>query len=499
MNDTVPKYIGFENELLNYLLGVDGEDNAARAAAAIVEGHHHSFGCRSDDVESSVNEFDSLGFRFYIDHLHAEISSPLTASARDLVFVSRVARHMLQHCVRRAEKNLGVPVCVGLDTTSRHGTSWGSHVNVTIARSAFDRWREAEWAPLMNQWVPFLVTSPGLFGAGKLGAEAGGASCLYQMSQRADFIDKVVGLETVTSKSAICERDEALADPTRFSRFHIIVLDLNRCEFANFLKFGTCQLLLSLVEEGFSLPDLRLANPLAAFATSSRDLAFREPLELSDGRRMTALEVQYRLAESVADAVAKNSAASEVPEAELIVKLWIQTLDDLAHRAPILTKRLDYVVRRELIRRARLASSDRSQAAEAADIDYGTVGGVFERLERAGAVESLEDFLPPRAGIVQVMLPREFARGLLLERFGAQVLEANWHYLVVQDSSGEPWEIVLDDPVNSDELLRVAQTTADKASCLAGLIRQGFAKKCEWKIGLLVVSGPHCKEDNHNE
>lgn len=499
MNDTVPKFIGFENELVNYLLGAPSDDNAARAAAAIVEGHHHVFGCQSVDVESSVNEFDPMGFRFYVDHLHAEISSPLAASARDLVFVARVAHHMLQHCVRRAEQNLGVSVCVGLDTTSRHGTSWGSHLNIMVARSAFDRWRAAEWAPMMKQWVPFVVTSPGLLGAGKIGAEAGGSRCLYQMSQRSDFVDNVVGLETVSSKSCINERDEALADPERYARFHIIAFDLNRCEFANFLKFGTSQLVLSLIEEGYSLPDLRLANPLAAFATSSRDLQFKTPLELADGRQMTALEVQYRLSESVADAVSKGSAASQVPDAQHIVEHWIRALNDLAHGAAILTRRIDWRARLELIRRARMTKENRAQAEETADVHYGAVGGVFERLEDAGAVEVLEDFLPHEAGLVEPTVPREGARGLLLARFGEQVLEANWHYLLVQGSSGKAWRISMDDPVDSDKLLHIAQSSEDTGSCLDRLIREGFATKCALEVDLLVVSGSPCKEDEPNE
>ncbi len=499
MNDTVPKYIGFENEVVAYLHGKATEDSVAQAATAIVEGHHQAFGCRSADTDSAVNEFDSLGFRVYLDHLHAEISSPLAPSARDLVFVARVARHMLQHSVRRAEKILGKPVGVGLDTTSRHGKSWGAHISVLIARSVFDQWRAAEWAPLMHQYVPFTVTSPGLFGAGKLAAEAGGAPCLYQMSQRADFIDKVVGLETVSSKSVICERDEALADPKRFARFHIVAYDMARCEFANFLKFGTVQLVLSLIEEGYKLPDLRLANPLAAFAASSRDLAFKQPLELADGRTMTALEIQYRLAESVADAVEKGSAASKVPDAPHIVGHWIRTLNGLAHADPALAKKLDWRARFELVRHARSASPNDPVAAQMADVDYGTLGGVFDRLEGAGAIETLEDFLPPRDGLVQPTVPREIGRGLLVERFGEAMVEANWHYLVVQDPAGVAWRISLDDPLDSASLLRIAQTTADKASCLHQLIAAGHAEKCELEIGVLVVSGPQGKEGVNND
>ena len=495
---TAPKYIGFEQELANHLVGLDCEDNALRAAEAIVHAHHRSFGVQRDFVTCIANEFDPLGFRVYVDHLHAEISSPLTPSARDLVLVGRAARQMLLHCKREAEKEVG-PIRLGLDNTNRQGTAWGFHLNALASRSAFDRWRDADWQPLLRQWVPFVVTSPGLFGGGKVGTENGAPVAAYQLSQRSDFMTRVVGLETVSSKSLINTRDEALADPERYARIHIVCFDTNRCEFASWLKFVTTQLLLSLIEEKYPLANVQLREPLKSLEVTSRDLRFNRLLELDNGTKMTALEIQYRLAESVSDAVLKGSAASQVPDASLAVSLWIGTLQNLADSAPILTKRLDWRARLALIQQVQSAPGAAATARAVADLQFGELGGAFDTLELAGEIERLEDFLPSREALALEVAPRERARGLLLERFGAQVLDADWFFITVQDQVGNAWALPLDNPCDSKRLVTAIQAPVPRSVCLQGLIREGLAKKCDSVGGLLVVGGSQNLEDLCND
>lgn len=177
----------------------------------------------------------------------------------------------------------------------------------------------------------------------KVGAENGKPSACYQLSQRADFIDELVALETVSSKSLINGRDEPLADPARYARFHIsAAFDLNLCEFATWLKFGTAQLVLGLVEAGARLPNLQLKDPLGSLATVSRDLDFASQLELADGSSRSAIDIQEELAFSANRFINAGLIDEEVvPEAKEIGNAWIVTLIQLRRREyKVLTRRL---------------------------------------------------------------------------------------------------------------------------------------------------------------
>jgi proteasome accessory factor A len=465
MSNLVPKYVGFEIELGNGLLDSPDEDGPLRACQAIVGAHHYACGPRPDLLESAVNEFDKHGFRVYVDHLHAELSSPLAPSATGLVLLFRAALQLLRHFKRAAEQETG-PLYLALDNTNRRGVSWGAHMNVLVSRKAFDAWRTADWKPLHQHWVPFVVTSPALLGAGKIGAEAGARHCAYQMSQRADFVDRIVGLETVTSKSIINERDEPLADPSKYARMHIIPFDTNRMEFAHWLKFGVAQLLLALVEEGYPLPDLTLKDPLATFATCSRDIHCRAPLALTNSCTMSALEIQYRLAETVYDAVTAGTSASEVPDAKLVLTHWLRTLDGLARNDKNLVRRLDWRARLALIERARQAAPDDPNAQHAADLSYGEVGGLFEVLEVNSAVDTLEKFVPIDDKTSPLMVPRERLRSLLISRFGRYLVNADWHRLVFETPNGDFWHVDMSDPRFGNQLCSIAEKAPNLSHCL---------------------------------
>lgn len=479
MKALVPMLIGYEQECLQFTLGCPGcSDAAACAANALVLAHHRCLGCSAAHVESILNEFDILGFRVYRDHGHLEQSSCLTRSARSLVLAWRVGLRILHHTLREAEESLGHKIFLSLDLTNRSGVAWGFHVNYLIARSVFEGWKAKEWDPLFTQWVPYICSSPPLFGSGKLGAENGGAPCVFQLSQRADHFSKLIGLETVSEKSLINTRDEPIGNSEKYARFHCIFFDSNRMPFANWLKFGTSQLLLSLIAEGSPLPSLRLKDPLQSFAVASRDLAFCHDVELADGRQMPALDIQYRLAEACGDALAKNSpAASQVPDAESIVTEWIATLEAISSRAPSLVRRLDWRARLELLAQVRKADSRGQGSEEMVDLQYAQLDGLFESLEARGAVDTLEDFLPARPGLIEVSISRDTARALLLQRFGARVEAVDWHYIRTRAGDGESWEVLLDDPLNSDRILRIGETEPDANRCLERLASEGFAKK----------------------
>ena len=477
MRTNFPKYCGFEIELGNHPAKAAEEKTAVDAAVALVAAHHRKCGGQTDGDSESAREFDDEGFRFYLDHEHAEICSPLVPSAAHAVLAMREARRIVGACKQAAEEEVG-PLRVSYNNTNRVGIAWAFHGNFLVARAAFDKWREDDWAPLKKQWVPFLVTSLPIVGTGKVGAENGASDTTFQFSQRADFMDGEVGFETVDSKTLINTRDEPLADPERYARLHVIAWDTNLMDFANFLKFGVSQVLLALIEEGVPLPDLALVEPVKAMQVVSRDLKLRKRLRLQNGRRETALGVQRRLAEAAARAIEAGCAACQVPDAELIVRLWMETIEDIEARSGRLSRRLDWCSKLSLLRRAQELTKTDRQETLMLDLHYAEVGGLFEKLEKAGAVDRLEDFIPRKSLAIRKpqLVAREQARAILVNRFGQHLNSVYWDHAVGRDETGRPWVIPMDDPMDGRELLTVVTSAEDWASCLNRLIEMNMAQ-----------------------
>ena len=137
-------------------------------------------------------------------------------------------------------------------------------------------------------------------GAGKVGCRAVGARTAdvpFQLSQRADFFEEEVGLETTLKRPIVNTRDEPHCDPQKYRRLHVIVGDANMSEVATYLKVGTTAIVLAMIEDDELGDEWLLANPVPAIRQVSHDPTLRRTIMLRDGRRATALEIQWGLLE----------------------------------------------------------------------------------------------------------------------------------------------------------------------------------------------------------
>ena len=92
------------------------------------------------------------------------------------------------------------------------------------------------FADIVRDLTPFFVTRQVFTGAGKVGFEAQWderGQPRFQLTQRADFFETEVGLETTLKRPIINTRDEPHADPEKYRRLHVIVGDANMCEVAH--------------------------------------------------------------------------------------------------------------------------------------------------------------------------------------------------------------------------------------------------------------------------
>ena len=142
------------------------------------------------------------------------------------------------------------------------------------------------FAALVRNLIPWFVTRQVFTGAGKVGSENGADACDYQISQRADFFEEEVGLETTLKRPIVNTRDEPHADPQKYRRLHVIVGDANLCEVATFLKVGTTAIVLAMIEDGFIDKDLSISRPVAAIRTVSHDPTLQATVDAARRRSL---------------------------------------------------------------------------------------------------------------------------------------------------------------------------------------------------------------------
>src|SRR5438105_3522223 len=224
----------------------------------------------------------SNGSRFAHDHAHPEYSTPECTTLQQIVAQDKAGERILAECARRRNQKLpsGYEVRLYKNNTDFAGHSYGCHDNFLMIR-------DIPWDRIVSGILPFLVTRQIFSGAGKMGIEAEstqGDPGIYQISQRADFFSVVVSIDTMNRRPLINTRDEPHVDASRYRRFHVILGDSNMSEW-------TTAMVLDLIERG-EAPQLEIAQPVDANKSISRDQTYDWIIELKDGRKISAIDVQ---------------------------------------------------------------------------------------------------------------------------------------------------------------------------------------------------------------
>jgi proteasome accessory factor A len=305
----------------------------------------------------------------------------------------------------------------------------------------------------MDRAVPFgrivtaatthFVTRQVFTGAGKVGVEASGAGrddVGYQLSQRADFFEAEVGLETTLKRPIINTRDEPHADAQRYRRLHVIAGDANLSEVATFLKVGTTAIVLAMVEDDALDRSLAIRAPVAAVRTVSHDPTLAATIETADGLTMTALEVQLELLDRASKWAADRGLESvgEDVGAE-VLRRWEQVLIGLESDPDSVAPQVDWVAKRRLIDgwvdRHGASWSDPRVAALA--LQYHDLRPERCLARRAGLERIIGDD-EATAGVTEPPTDtRAYFRGRCLAKFSESIVAANWDSLVF-DVGHEP-------------------------------------------------------------
>src|SRR6195952_4933597 len=238
------------------------------------------------DEVGAANMILTNGARLYVDHAHPEYSAPEVTDPLDAVIWDKAGERVMEAAARHVAS---VPGAAKLQLYKNNvdgkGASYGTHENYLMSR-------QTPFSAVIAGLTPFLVSRQVVTGSGRVGIGPAGDEPGFQLTQRADYIEVEVGLETTLKRGIINPRDEPHADADKYRRLHVIIGDANLAEVATYLKVGTTALVLDLIEAQALAPGLALEEPVQALQAISHDPSLTHRIRLRDGRQMTAIEMQ---------------------------------------------------------------------------------------------------------------------------------------------------------------------------------------------------------------
>ena len=385
-----------------------------------------------------VNAVLTNGSRYYVDHAHPELSSPECADPLSVVKYDCAADQILISAMEAAKEILppGQELVVYKNNSDGKGNSYGCHENYLVNRgTSFER--------IADHATTHFITRQVFTGAGKVGCEISGRSrseIPFQITQRADFFEEPIGLETTLKRPIINTRDEPHADPAKYRRLHVIVGDANLCQVATFLKVGTTAIVLSMIESDALNKIIKFKDPVRSLQEVSFDLQLNTPLELIDGSTSTALEIQWWLYGQAKEYVEKFGTENIGGDsAELVLHWWEKVLTSLdsPNNLETLVGVLDWVTKKHILdgfqERKKINSMDPQLAA--IDLQYHDLRphkSLFKKVHQETLVSETDTHVavknPPED-------TRAYFRGKCLTKWPEDIVSANWDSLVFD--SGE--------------------------------------------------------------
>ena len=406
----------------------------------------------------SSNVFLPNASRLYIDvGAHPEYASAECDSITDLIASDKAGERIVHALVEEGESrlaDLGIDGTIYLykNNTDSAGNSYGCHENYLVRR-------RADYRAFASSLLPFLVTRQIATGAGHITRTPQGAH--YSFSPRADHMWEGLSSATTRSRPMINTRDEPHANAELYRRMHVIVGDSSMSETTTLLKIGATDLILRLLEAHVTLPDLTLVNAMQAIRDVAHDMTGRAEIEIHDGRRLTAVQVQQIYLDLVRENI--GSVIESTPEVERIVDLWdraIRAVRDQNHA--LIDTEIDWAIKLKLIERyqGRLdcrLDDPRLVRLEMAYHDISPTRGVFNRLVQDGAaatvvtdahIEHARDHAP---ATTRAHLRGQFVKAALA---AGQDFTVDWVHLKI--AGGAKSTVLLKDPFrNTDERVDV--------------------------------------------
>ena len=342
----------------------------------------------TDEDLGLANVILTNGARLYVDHAHPEFSTPEVTNPLDIVRWDKAGEQVMLDAQKRAAALPGgQPILLYKNNTDGKGASYGAHENFLMRRST-------PFADIVKHLTPFFVSRQVVCGAGRVGIGQDGRDHGYQISQRADFFEVEVGLETTLKRPIINTRDEPHADPEKYRRLHVIIGDANLAEISTYLKVGTTALVLAMIEDRFIDRDLGVDGPVSALRAVSHDPGLQGLVTLHDGRRLTAVQLQLEYLDLARKYVEDRYGADADDQTLDVLARWESVLDRLERDPMSLASELDWVAKLKLLEqyRQRDGLGWEDPKLQLIDIQYSDIRpekGLYQRLVQSGRIQRL--------------------------------------------------------------------------------------------------------------
>ena len=387
------------------------------------------------------------GARYYVDHAHPEYSTPECSNPRDLVIHDKAGERILERSLQLASEMLppGERLSIYKNNTDSKGNSYGTHENYLVSRST-------PFSRIVRDLTPFFVTRQIFTGAGRVGMDPGRGEdkdVPYQLTQRADYFEAEVGLETTLKRPIINTRDEPHADPDKYRRLHVIIGDANMSEVSTYLKIGTTALVLKMIEDEW-LPDLSLDRPVQSLHEVSWDPSLKKTIRTAEGGSLTALELQWQYLEHAKKWVKENE---DVPTNEEILDRWETTLAALEEDPMKLHRELDWVAKYRLLEGYRERDGLEWDDPKLAliDLQYHDVRqdkGLYYRLVKSGKIERLSSEAEVEQAANQPPEDtRAYFRGECIRRFPDAITAASWDSIIFDTGTDALQRVPMREPL----------------------------------------------------
>ncbi|HEU5038266.1 MAG TPA: depupylase/deamidase Dop [Nocardioides sp.] len=384
----------------------------------------------TDEDMGLANVILTNGARLYVDHAHPEYSTPEVTTPLDIVRWDKAGEQVMLDASRRAgQLPGGTPIVLYKNNTDNKGASYGAHENYLMRRST-------PFGDIVRHLTPFFVSRQVFCGAGRVGKGQDGRDQGFQVSQRADFFEVEVGLETTLKRPIINTRDEPHADPEKYRRLHVIIGDANLSEVATYLKVGTTALVLAMIEDRFITTDLSVEGSVSALRAVSHDPTLKELVTLADGRKLTGIQLQLEYLDLAKKYVEDRYGADADPQTVDVLQRWESVLDRLERDPMLCARELDWVAKLRLLEQYRQRDGLEWDDAKLQLIDYQYSDirpekGLYHRLVAGGRMDRLLD----DATIEDAMHDppedtRAYFRGRCLEKYADHVAAASWDSVI---------------------------------------------------------------------
>ncbi len=382
-----------------------------------------------DDI-GSANVILGNGARLYVDHAHPEYSGPEVTNPLDAVLYDKAGERVMEQAARLAA---AVPGSKALQLYKNNvdgkGASYGTHENYLCLRAT-------PFTSIIDGLLPFFASRQVITGSGRVGIGPSGQTPGFQLSQRADYIEVEVGLETTLKRGIINTRDEPHSDAARYRRLHVIIGDANLAELSTYLKVGTTALVLSMIEQGWPMPPVALANPVEAVHTISHDPSLAVTVPTVDGRQLRGLDIQRAYADAAAAFVADRYGGDADADTIDVLQRWIEVLDTLERDPMELADRLDWPAKLRLLEgfRSRDGLGWAAPRLAMVDLQYSDVRldkGLYNRLVARGSMQRL---VTEEAVLTAVRQPpedtRAYFRGRCVQQYADKLAAASWDSVI---------------------------------------------------------------------